>query len=143
MILDTVDFKKMIVSFCGMPVTGWGTGNNSLSLEVPDDGWKDKTGNSGDFVRIKVYNNKGMATLKLLQVSPYNDFLSRRYLLDRQGGIGYGEFVAKAVNGATLFMSPTAYVQNIPKAEEGDDANEREWKIVCPNVQYFLGGNVI
>jgi len=142
LLLNNVDPKKMIVTFCGMLITGWGKGS-ALSLEVPEEGWKDKTGNTGEYARLKVYNTTGKATLRILQTSHINDFLSNRYMLDKNTGLGFGEFLAKDAGGKTSFMSPTAYVSNIPKGDFGDEINEREWVIICPNVQYFLGGNII
>ena len=139
--LYTFDPKLLIITFGGIPLTGFAEGT-VLTIERSEDMFKEYVGASGEVSRAKSNNRTGTAKLSLAQTSPANDYLSTMALLDESVNAGVRPFFAKDGLGTSIFMAPQAYVKKVAPAAYGKDIQAREWTIFLVDINIFVGGNI-
>jgi hypothetical protein len=137
--LYTVDPKLMIVTFGGVPLTGWA--EDQFDIEKAEDLFNEMVGCTGETARVHVNNSNATAKLSFLQTSPSNDYLSTMALRDYQTNAGVLPFTVKDVLGTTLIFSPMAYVKKPANVSSGKAVKTRDWNLYLVNVQFFVGGN--
>jgi hypothetical protein len=141
MALSTYDPLYVLVSFKGIPISGYADGT-FIKAERNEAAYTQKVGASGEVCRARSRNMTGKVTLTLLASSPVNDLLSACYMLDEATNAGFGSFFIKELNGSTVCMAPVSYVEKLPSVEYAKEVGQREWVFLCDQLIENVGGLV-
>lgn len=121
-----------------------GYGSDSIiSVERENPTWESTEGADGYHQRTHRLSKTIRITVSLLQVSEYNDFLSGLVLYDENDLRGGGLFTCTVADksGRSYAMSTQAYVIEPSSYESSQSATTRDWIIVLPYADHYLGGN--
>ena len=99
-------------------------------------------GSHGSVLRAKKHNNVAEATIRVMQGSPVNDFLSERINTDRNTRLGTFPFFLRDNFGATKVACAQAWVKRIPVITFAEEGKEVEWTIVLANPTFNIGANL-
>lgn len=97
-------------------------------------------GSDGEHCFSISHNHSGTIVLTLLQSSSTNDFLSSQHNLQRLLGEGVLEVTVKDNRGRSLHFAPEARIQKIPDANYETGVGSREWTLLAPVIEDFVGG---
>lgn len=121
---------------------GYGA-DSVVSLERGDPKWESTIGVDGMHERIHRLDTTYRATVSLLQTSMSNDFLSAVAKYDERDLRGGGLFTCTITDksGRSYVYSDQAYVIEPSSYEFSQTSNTRDWVIVMPYTDAYLGGN--
>ena len=137
----TYDPKKVIVSFGGVEIGGFGE-DSMIKITPMGDGTTSMVGCSGDVVRTISPDNRQEVTLTLLQSSASNDYLSAIYQRDKRVGDGVLPLLIKDLSGRTTFFDSAAWIAKQPEINRGRTANDTEWVLhTAGDGELFVGGH--
>lgn len=139
--LTTYKFGDVSFVFRGSLANGYADGE-CITIEVPEDQWLEKEGSDGQIHRSLKPLAKVLVKLKLMQTSPYNDFLSNASILDVSTGEGAGSLLIKDVSGSNMLMSSLAYIKRLPNQGYGVEVGTREWTFTATAPVMNVGGNI-
>lgn len=135
----TYDPDKVIVTFLGIPMSGYADGT-FISVERNEDAFALTVGADGETARTRNQNRSGTITLTLMQSSSSNDTLSAAAAADELTGLGIGALAIKDAFGTTLCIAPNAWIKKMPTTEFGKELANREWVFETDYVQMIVGG---
>jgi len=125
----TYDFKKVIVTFGGVPIDGYAEGS-VVKIEASDpEGFKKKTGADGEVSWSKSNNNTHKVTLVLKQSSTGNAYLSSVRNTDKITGKAILPLSITDLNGTSKHFWQHARVLGDIPWEYGADETDRQWVI--------------
>lgn len=104
-----------------------------INIEPAGDGTTTKFGCDGTVNRSINIVNAYTMKISLLQNSPTNHFLRKRYEMDQKDGNGVFPVTVKDLMGAEQFTSPIAWVKKPAAWGRGKESGNREWEITCAN----------
>jgi hypothetical protein len=133
------DPNQLSVIFGVTPINGFAE-DTMLSIDVEDPQYNVSTDIHGSATRFKVNKNLAKITITLTQSSPSNDVLSSYVEADRINNSGVFPIMIKDTNGTSLFSSTSAYIEQVPSVEFGNESKTREWVIRATNIVKFIGG---
>lgn len=133
------DPQQLSVIFGVVPISGFAE-DTMVNIDTEDPQYNATTDIHGNVTRFKVNKNLAKITITLTQSSPSNDVLSSYVEADRINNSGTFPVMIKDPNGTTLFSSTSAYVEQVPSVEFGNDNKNREWLIRATNINKFIGG---
>jgi len=138
--MGTYSPKKIVFSVAGQAISGYAD-DSFIKVERNADAFTHKVGCDGEVGRSLSADNSGTITLTLLQTAASNDLLSALHEADRISA--NGKFVAfgEDKNGTSVFGSGEAWIPKLAAIEEGAEIGTREWRIVCADLNMFVGGN--
>jgi hypothetical protein len=124
------DADQIALAVVGIPIEAGFAEGEFLTIEVPEK-FTTKRGARGDVTRSKTFNGESTATIRLMQKSPSNAALSALAALDEKApnGAGVGPFVAKDMQGATLYTASKCWVKKPADGKFGAEDIVREWQI--------------
>lgn len=97
----------------------------------------------GQNTRVRQWDESYRIVLELLQTDPANDFF--QYIYDLDGGreqSGYFPIRIQDLNGTSLFIADTAYIEGHPDIDFNTEFTNRKWVLrTMNNSKVFLGGN--
>jgi hypothetical protein len=136
------DPQDVAILFGGVPLTGWAEGE-FLAVEYAEEAFTIVVGADGLVTRSKNANTVVRATVKLMQSSRSNDYLSAIHNADKaiSGGAGVLPFAFKDNSGTSLFAVPKAWIVGFPAQAFDKSAKSRDWIFECPDPAMFIGGN--
>lgn len=137
------DPDQVIVYFAGQRLQGFADGE-FITVAQASDGFSDVAGTDGEVSRSKTNDRRATATVKLMQTSPSNDYLSTVHQtdLDAPNGAGVGTFLMQDLSGTTLVHDDAAWVQKFADTSNDRGAKPNEWAIRLPRPTRVVGGNV-
>ena len=138
--VKTYDFKEVVMTFGGIPFTGFSDGT-SITISRNGDLFTKKKGNDGSIDRS---NNNAFdfeVSVVLKQTSITNDLLSTASYADQLSNKGTAPLLIKDLNGTTLFTAPQAWVKKDPDDEFAGEISDREWTFDTGASVKFTGGN--
>lgn len=141
--LRIADFNEVQVSFAGIPIEGWSTGD-VITITWEADAFFDQVGNKGDVARGKTNDKRANIEIRLQQTSPVNAALSGVFLADinAPGGAGIGAFLCVDLNGTSLYTAGDCWIQRAPDPVFAAEPGERVWMLRAAQLQPFTGGNL-
>ncbi len=139
--LRTFDFKQVSLTFGAFLIQGFGEGDDVISIAPQADAFNSLAGADGEVTRSKTNDNRWLLTVRLLQTSPSNDDLMGVFLADKLSNTGVQPILLKDLNGNTLVGEGQAYIQRAPDIGLGSNVADREWVIMLPSPDIFVGGN--
>lgn len=134
------DVNLVALNFRGIPIQEFADGD-AMSAEYDDDDFATGQGSHGAVLRAKKHNNIVTLTVRLMQGSPSNAFLSAQNKLDRTLGTGIGVLSMKDLLGSDLLASPAAWVMKPAPMTMATEPGEREWIFTCSNAEMDHGPN--
>lgn len=134
-----ISHPKTNVSFV---VTGF-SADSVVSIERQDPTWESTEGVDGWHQRTHRLSKTFRATISLLQISESNDYFSGLVSYDEQDLRGGGLFTCTITDksGRSYVYSDQAYIVDPTTEEFSQSATSREWVLVLPYAEHFIGGN--
>lgn len=124
-------------------VTGYATGDDVVMLEFREDLITDKVGADGEMAISIGADKSATLTIKLLQTSPTNKFLSKVAAV--QGNVPTFAPISalyQDANRQDVATMLSGYIQKHAPLERGREANEPEWSIVFRRADVMFGSPV-
>lgn len=142
------DADRVLIGFAGQQISkgpgasGYADGE-FCTIEPTDESFTVVKGTDGTITRSKTNQRGTKVTLKLMQSSKSNDFLSAMLLLDetQPNGAGIGTFVVQDLGGTTLFTAQYAWVVRPANQTFDKTATTREWELFVVRDQINVGSN--
>ena len=132
--MNRYSFTSHTLHVSNMPITGFASGDDVLSVSYRNDGVEDEVGASGEMMAIISADNSAVIKAKLLYASTDNDWMEKQYYLFRQGQIsGIPVSVFNTLTGKGE-VATTGYIKKIPDKTLGKKAGSMEWEIVVPKI---------
>lgn len=133
------DPRKHILTFGGPRITQFGPGS-MISCENTQDAFSYTVGGDGGVVRRLIPDESGTVTIRLLPISPANNYLAGLLRADRLGNGGIRPLLLKDLNGSMVCSAAIAWVRKSASVEVAEDVPVREWMIDCAKLSIFAGG---
>lgn len=136
------DPDMYVVSMGGVRIQGFADGE-FFTYKRAAKAFERVTGTDGETARSKS-NNKCMdLTVKLLQTSASNLYLSTLHNADLNGpnGAGVAPFLVQDLQGKTVLSAQQSWVTKAPDGSADRTAKPREWEIETGICEIIEGGN--
>lgn len=136
------DPDQVVVYFAGGLLQGFADGE-FIAVEMLSDGFGDVVGTDGEVARSKSNDRRATVTIKLLQTSDSNIFLSGIHTADLNApaGAGVGSLLIQDLQGNTILNAVSAWIVKYPDQSFDRTAKSREWMIRCASLTSVVGGN--
>lgn len=125
-IVKTYDPKRVIVTFGGIPITGWADGT-FIKVTAHADRFTKKVGADGEVMRARSNDDTHTIDITINQTSLANTALNAIKDIDRLTGLGCRPFSITDLNGVGLMFWPQAWIQKCPDVEHAKDVGTRAW----------------
>ncbi len=146
--MKTYDSNRVSVSIAGIPIdaeagSGGYADGDFLTIVKEGDDFMDVVGVDGEVTRSKNNDRRATVTVRLMQSSDSNAYLSALATLDRNAhnGAGIGGFQVKDIDGTSLYTASECWISKTPDVKFGKTAQERVWTFRVANLFEFTGGN--
>lgn len=142
MSFTTYDPAQVFITFGPHVIGGYADGSFvTVAKNNPD--FNLMVGSAGDSCRAKSNDRSGRVTVRLLQSSLSNDFLSaqRQLDIDSPNGDGIAPLLVKDNSGRTLVSAQTAWIAEPPDADYSRETEAREWVFETNSLVQFHAGN--
>lgn len=136
----TYDPKRVTIIFGAMEIKGFSE-DSIVEAEPLGDGIKTIVGADGETARSLDPNRNWKVTLKLMNTSSSNDYLSTVHIADRATGKGILPLAIKDLSGRTTFFASEAWIKNFPKIAREKNIKDNEWELETGPADVFVGGN--
>lgn len=134
-------FKDTVCLVSGIPILDFADGDDVISIERNEDAFSLLVGADGAAMALFNPDRSGIATLRLLQSSRSNAYLSGFVKLQESGVLSPFPFIVKDLNGLDLALAESAFMVGPPPLRYGAGHNAREWRLILPAVEIFAGGS--
>lgn len=125
--VKTYDPKAVLVTYIGVPITGWADGTFIEIANRGGDRWATYVGSDGEVARSKNNDTTRRITLSLSQTSLSNTYLSGILAIDLATNNGFGPFEIKdPSSGFDLFVAQ-AWIVAPPPAGFAKTIGTRVW----------------
>jgi len=138
----TYDPAKVIITFGGMPITGFAEGT-FVDVAPASKAFTRKTGADGEVVRSKSNNNCHDVTITLQASSLSNSYLTTMNLADRATGRGLLPLSITDLNGTALKFWPQAWVEVPDSWGYGAEATDRAWVFHTGQIAADVNGGIL
>jgi len=128
------------IVYGGVEMTGFAD-SSFVTIEFAADSFTKKVGADGSVTRIRVADDSGSVTIKLLQSSSSNEILTALMEADRAGLTGALPIIVKDANGTSLYTCGKAWVSTRPSVDYSNDVGTLEWKIDCDHLAALFGSS--
>lgn len=135
--VNTYDPKKVIITFGGVPITGFADGT-FVQIDPNAEMWIKKVGADGEVIRSQSNDNTHTVQITLQQSSASNDYLSTCMNADKLTGMGMLPLSITDLNGTTLHFWPQAWIQTDPSYGFAKEVTDRQWTL---HTGQEIGGN--
>lgn len=137
------DPDQVIVAIDGIVMQGFADGE-MITIAQVSDAFLDVCGTDGEVARSKSNDRRATVTVKLLQTSNMNDYLTSLHLVDLNapGGAGIFNFMMQDLLGTTMCQAEQAWIVKYPDNSMDRTAKSREWQLRLGNATRIEGGNI-
>lgn len=136
----TYDPNQVIVTFGGVPITGFAEGTG-ISIKRNGDAFTKVRGADGSVDRINNNAYDFEVTLTLKQTSPMNEYLSGILIADQLSNAGTVPMMIKDNNGVSLFVAGQSWIKKDPEVAYADKMSDRQWTFDTGAAALLVGGN--
>ncbi len=141
-LVKTYDPKKVIVTFGGVPITGFADGT-FVQVDPNAESFTRKVGADGEVVRAKTNDNTHTVVITLQQSSASNSFLGNAYNTDKLTGAGMLPLSITDLNGGTIAFWPQAWIQTDPSWGYAKETTDRGWTLHTGQIATNAKGGAI
>lgn len=124
--VKTFDPKKVIVTFSGIPLSGFADGS-FVEVSAASDRYTKKIGADGEVARVRGNDDTSEVTITLLSTSKSNTVMTSYLNADRLTNKGIGPLSISDIDGGTLFFWPQAWVKKTPDLTRSKDVEDVAW----------------
>lgn len=139
----TYNAKKVIITYNGIPITGFADGT-FLTITPARERSTKKVGADGEVARSKSNDHTHEVTFTLLQTSASNNYLSNLLEVDRLTDVGAYPLQVVDLSGTTLHFWDAAWIKQEADGEFANEISDRAWVLdtgqVAANV---TGGQIV
>jgi hypothetical protein len=121
-------------------VTGFAD-DSVVTVEREVDTFTKKVGIDGEVTRTRSRNRSGTITIRLMQSSASNEFLSNTIIADEESGASVLPILVKDANGTSLHKADQGWIKKPANGEFANEAGQREYMIDCAVLNMFNGSN--
>jgi len=140
--VTTYDPKRVIITFGGIPISGFASGT-FINATPSSDRFSKVVGADGEVSRSKSADETSEVTITLLQSSLSNQYLSGVESLDRLTDKGILPLTITDLNGGTLKFWPQAWITKAPDLGFAAEHTDREWTFNTGNVAASNTGAIL
>jgi len=142
--MQTYDPKEVIMTFCGIPISGFDDGT-FIQVTASSDRYTKKIGADGEVARVRGNDYTSEVTTTLLQTSPSNTILTGFMEADRLTNKGIGPLSITDLSGGSIFFWPHAWIKKCPDYAASKDLEPRAWVFDTGQVaiEGILGSSLI
>jgi hypothetical protein len=136
------DPDQVVIDFGGVRLLGYADGEY-ITVEQMADAFSSVVGSDGEVARSKSNDRRAKVTVKLIQTSLSNAYLSGLLLadLDAPNGAGVAPFLMQDLQGTTLVSGSQCWITKYPDNSMDRTAKAREWVFEIANATRVEGGN--
>ena len=135
------DPKKFIITFGGIPATGFADGT-FISVTSPSQTFTKIVGADGEVARAKGNDNTNEVTITLLQTSLTNDYFSSIHKIDKATNQGKLILAIVDLEGTTIMSWSQAWIRQLPDTERSKEIGENAWIFDTGQIDAVnIGGN--
>lgn len=130
----TYSMLNVALHLDGVRVIGFGEGDDAIMIERNTELGTPQIGADGGSILSITADRTAKLSIKLLQTSPFNQYLQNKVARQRSGaltGITFPVGFVDMSNGESGGCTQ-ALVQTEPAIQKGKNATERTWVIFCP-----------
>jgi hypothetical protein len=124
--VKTYDPKKLVVSFGGIPITGFADGT-FIQITTNTEAFTKKIGADGEVGRSRGNDDTSEVTVTLIQTSQSNTYLTGVHTTDKLTNAGALPLMITDLLGKTVFMWDSAWIKKLPDFEAGKEISDRAW----------------
>ena len=124
--VTTYDPKKVIITFGGVPISGFAAGT-FLNVTASSERFTKVVGADGEVSRSKSADETHEVTITLKQSSLSNQYLSGIETIDKLTSAGILPLTITDLNGGTLKFWPQAWISTDPELGYAAEQTDREW----------------
>ncbi len=143
--MKILDSNEVSCILMGIPIeSGRGDeGGDFVEIDYLNDDFVETVSLDGEVTRSKTNDGRADVTLKVMQTSESNKYLSslRQGDLLAPNGAGVGAMMIRDRQGFSIYTAAQAWIVKAPKVTFGQKASVLEWKIRCAKLLAFSGGN--
>jgi len=122
----TYDPKKVIVSYGGVPITGFA--ETFISITQPNDTFVKKVGADGEVGRSRSNDQTNEVTITLMGTSKSNAYLALMHAADKASNAGaLPLLITDRSDGGCLFFWDAAWIKKNPDLEKGKEISDIAW----------------
>ena len=136
----TYDPSKIIVTFGGVPLSGFSEGT-FVSIKRSGDVFTKVKGADGGIDRVNNCNYAFEVTFTCKQTTPTNEYLSGLLAADQLSNAGTLPLVVKDNLGSTIFTAMQAWIKKDPDVDFADKLSDRTWTFDTGPAVLLAGGN--
>jgi hypothetical protein len=133
---------NMNLSYLGVTATGFADGDDAIMVERDVKTMTKQVGMKGDGVFSQSVDRSGKITLKLLQNSAFNAFLTKKMAATEAGAIASGAMICDEVGGDSGFTANKTTIEGFPAFKRGQKANVVEWVFLSIDINIRHGQGV-
>lgn len=132
--------KKVQAIFGGVVLTGF-MEDSFVEVDRNSDSFSLMVGADGEGARAASADQSGKVTVRLLQTSASNDYLTGCLVIDELTQLGAKPLLIKDGSGRSLDTAIEAWITKPPKKIFSKGIEGREWVIETDKLIMFSGGN--
>lgn len=133
----TYDPKNVIITFIGVPITGFADGEY-LSITPSGERYTKVSGADGEVARSKSNDRTHEVVITLLQTSLSNSYLSALLIAGTKGVLKVTD-----LNGSALWLWDEAWIRQPPDSAFEKEIGDRAWTFDTAQViRESYGGNI-
>lgn len=138
-----VDPDQHVIDIGGVRIQGYADGSY-ITIEQMSPAFNSVVGSDGEVARSKSNDRRVKVTIKLLQTSASNDYLSALHQgdLNAPNGAGVTSFLFQDLFGTSLVAADQCWIVQYSDQDEDRTPKSREWTIECASASRVVGGNV-
>lgn len=121
-------------------ITGFAAGS-FISIQKQGSRFSTAVGAQGNVARVHNSNDVYQVTLSLAQSSFWNQILTAIHELDEASLVGKFPIMISDGSGDSLFISSTAWIDNVPNVSYSEGMETRDWSFTCSDMIFNLAGN--
>jgi hypothetical protein len=125
--VKSYDPKKVVVTFGGVPISGYTDGDFIEVAPNDADGFKKQVGADGEVGRSQSNDNTHSVTITLMQSSMSNAHFHSIRTADKISGRTILPLSITDMNGASLQFWQEAWIKGDPTWGYGKEMKERQW----------------
>jgi hypothetical protein len=124
----TYDPKKVIITFGGVPLSGYADGT-FVQIDPNSETWTRKVGADGEVARSLSNDDTHTIQITLLQTSLSNIYLRTTMNADRLTGLGMLPLSFTDLNTMEVYFWPQAWVSTEPPTGRDKEVTDVQWTI--------------
>ena len=131
--------QNVSINWLGHLFTGLADGDDAITIERTEKTMTKLVGIHGDGVLTQSADKSGMITIRTLQNSETNKFLSLKAAATEAGVIASGPLIMTEAGSDAKAMCQRCVIEGVPSMVRGASTNSVEWTFLSLDITIFHG----